>query len=175
WHDGLLDEHMRQMSHRTLTFLLGVGCILALALLTVAVFRGCLHGPFHFDDRLFLENTNVTEPGSLAALLRPTQIRPLTYVTFYVNYRIGGASARGFHAVNLALHLVNVALVFALVWSVARHSRRIDSGGAPVALSFGAAALFAVHPIQSESVNYVYQRSTLLGATFSLLAFLAFL
>ncbi len=65
-----------------------------------------------------------------------------------------------FHLTNLFLHLFNTILVYAL-------ARRLAGGSLwPILL----ALVFAVHPVQVESVAWIAQRMTLLGATFSLLA-----
>ena len=73
---------------------------------------------------------------------------------------VKGTTAFQFHLTNLLLHLINVALVFALV-------RRLSSTHLwPILLSL----LFAVHPVQVESVAWVAQRMTLLGCTFTMLA-----
>ncbi len=86
---------------------------LALVLLgTFAAFRGALGNPFHFDDRLFLESPDVTEPGNLGTILSLQQTRPLAYLTFFWNYRAGGRNPRGYHAVNLLLHLESGQLRF---------------------------------------------------------------
>ncbi len=70
-----------------------------------------------------------------------------------------------FHLTNLFLHLVNTVLVFALV-------RRLSSGWLwPILLSL----VFALHPVQVESVAWIAQRMTLLGTAFSLLAIHAYL
>ena len=137
---------------------------------TFLVFRPALHNPFHFDDSLFLENPDVTEPGDLRSLLRPIQIRSLTYLSLYVNYRLGGTHPYGYHAVNLALHLCNVAGVYLFVRLLTSRLREPQGDSLGAYLPLAAAALFALHPIQSEAVNYVYQRSTLLAALFSLAA-----
>jgi len=140
---------------------------------TFLAFRGVLRHPFHFDDSLFLENKEVVDPGNLRSLVRPTQIRPLTYLSFFANYRLGGLEARGFHAVNLALHLLNVAALYLFVRLLVE--LRPEAPGIRVYLPAASAALFALHPVQTEAVNYIYQRSTLIAALFSLAAAILFL
>jgi tetratricopeptide (TPR) repeat protein len=142
---------------------------------TFLVFRGSLRHPFHFDDSLFLENKEVVDPGNLRSILRPTQIRPLTYLSFFANYRLGGIEARGFHAVNLALHLLNVAAFYLFVRLLVGLRPETQPPGIPLYLPAASAALFALHPVQAEAVNYVYQRSTLIAALFSIAAAILFL
>jgi hypothetical protein len=125
----------------------------------VAAFGAALAGTFQFDDFALLSDPGITSPGGWVDCFRLTQTRPLTWFTFWVNYQVAGEHAAVWHAVNLALH-VAVAL---LLWDVLR--RLIAPNVALVA-----ALIFAVHPMLTESANYIFARGTLLAALFSLLA-----
>ncbi len=118
-----------------------------LLLAALAAFGASLAGPFHLDDYSLFSDPVLTSPYGWREVWRPLQTRPLTYFTFWLNGRLGG----GYHAVNLALHLCAVLLAFDTL------KRLIDRRSALVA-----AALFAIHPIQAEAVNYVFARATLL-------------
>ena len=117
-----------------------LGLLLAAAL---AAFGGSLAGSFHLDDYSIFSDTAV---GA-------AQTRPLTWLTFWLNDRLGGQNPAGYHAVNLCLHLAAVALL-------ADSLQRLLSSRA----AWIAAAIFAIHPIQAEAVNYIFARSTLLAA-----------
>jgi len=129
----------------------------------VLLFGASIAYPFHFDDGLILADSNVTNVARWSHFLNPLHLRQLTYFTFYLNYLAGGNSPAGFHAVNVLIHIGNAILLFYLL------KRFIEPGTAVVA-----AAVFLVHPIQTEPVFYVYQRSTLLACLFSLCALCAF-
>jgi len=126
-----------------------------------------LFGPFHFDDHSMLRDPLVTSPGGWREVFRPLQTRPLTEFTFWVSYQLGGgASPAGFHAWNLALHALNSLLV----WQVLKRMPLLPQAGV-----FAAVAVFALHPLQSEPVNYLFARSTLLMSAFCLGTLLAWL
>ncbi len=82
--------------------------------------------------------------------------RPLTTLSYWLNYSVFGNGARpaGYHAVNLLLHWLNAALVFSLVRAVS---------GRPWA-ALVTAAVFAIHPLTVESVTNVVGRADLLAA-----------
>jgi tetratricopeptide (TPR) repeat protein len=120
-----------------------------LLLAAIIAFGGCLWGSFHFDDYSLFSN----------GLWRPLEIRPLTYVTFWLNQWLGGRNPAGYHAVNLLLHLAAIVLLFETL-------KRLISTQA----AFIAAAVFAVHPFQAEPVNYIFARSTLLATVLCLAA-----
>ena len=87
----------------------------------------------------------------------PLETRPLTNLTFWMNYHLNSTNPLGYHAVNLALHAASVLLLYIALQSLL-----------PNQCAFWAAALFAVHPIQSEAISYVFARSTLLSTVFCL-------
>jgi tetratricopeptide (TPR) repeat protein len=163
---------MREMSTRILRSGLPLTAILALTLWT---FWGVRLSPFHFDDALFLESPQVTMPGDPWYLLRPSQSRQLTYLSFYWNYRLFGNDAKGYHLVNLALHCLNVVGVYLFVRLLMKAPRAEEREPVRRWLPLVSAGIFALHPVQSEVVNYIYQRSALLAALFSLIALIAFL
>lgn len=80
--------------------------------------------------------------------------RPLPTWLTAVNYRLGGLDPFGYHAVNVLLHLANALLLFGLI-------RRT---GAAALFAFSAALLWMVHPLATEAVNYVVQRTELMMA-----------
>lgn len=130
-----------------------------------------LRGAFQFDDFKVI----VDAPGvhSLSAWLDGLGgIRPLLKLTYALNWAADPAPW-GFHLVNLALHAANACLAFALLRRIPRE------GGGPGeragALAFGAALVWALHPVQTEAVTYVCGRSTSLMAGLSLASLLAHL
>jgi protein O-mannosyl-transferase len=136
----------------------GAGLVLA----GIVLFAASLNDPFHFDDVLILKDSNVTNAARWFHFFNPFHLRQLTFFTFYLNYLVGGESPLGFHLVNVALHIANAVLLCYLL------RRYVNPWLAGVA-----AAIFLVHPVQTEAVLYVYQRSVLLACFFSLLALVA--
>ena len=126
--------------------------------LGLILFVWSLDDGFHFDDELILADSNVTNAERWHHFLNPLRLRQLTFFSFYLNYLVGGDDAFGYHAVNVMLHLANSFLLYRLLHYLL--------GLWP---AMGAGLIFLAHPIQTEAVLYVYQRSTLLATFFSLL------
>jgi len=93
--------------------------------------------------------------------------RPLTTLSYLFNYAVlgNGGQAAGYHWINLFLHEVNVLLVFALTLRLLRNFKT----------SSAIAAVWAVHPVLTESVTNIVGRSDLLAATSVLGGFLIYL
>ncbi len=142
---------------------------------TVWTYWGVRRDPYHFDDALFLQNPQVASPGDPWSLLKPSQSRQLTYLSFYLNYRLCGTRPAGYHIFDLFLHCLNLLGVYFFTLLVCSLSPGTGSARLERCIPLLAAAIFALHPVQSEAVNYVYQRSTLLATFFSLAALITFL
>ena len=119
----------------------------------LVAFGASLGSGFHFDDYAIFSDPALTSPGGWLRIWGLGQTRPLTYLTFWANYQAGGTDPLGYHALNLALHVGAVLLAFECL-------RRM----LPVRAALLAAAIFAIHPIQAESVDYVWGRSIVLAS-----------
>jgi len=122
-------------------------------------FGASLASGFHFDDYSIAVDPNLTSESGWLSIFTLRQTRPLTFLTLWINYAIGPVWL--YHAVNLALHLGAVALAFECL-------RRL----LPERAAIAAAAIFALHPIQAEAVDYIWARSIVLATLFCLAALL---
>lgn len=142
-----------------------------LAALVVLAYANGLSGPFVFDDKLtVVENRQIRDLTAIRSLLLPERElpvagRPVANISFAVNYALHGLEIRGYRVVNVTLHLLCGLLMLGVVrrtlstgtvgdWATAR---------AP-AIAVGAAALWLVHPLNSEAVSYLTQRTEQLMA-----------
>ena len=111
----------------------------------------------------------IQRPAGVAGIYQP-----LVELSFVLDGYIAGdpqSLAFQLHFTNLLIHLVNVALVFVLVLKLATNVGR----GRARTWAFLLSLLFALHPVQVESVAWVSQRMTLLGEMFTLLALICYL
>lgn len=141
-----------------------VGCTVLLALVCTAIYGHTLDISWYLDDLPgIVENPLVRSiPDSLSAIFQP---RGLTTLTFALNYHFGLLGLSGYHFANILLHFVVSCLVFLLIYNVCAFKWWVALCGA---------LLFVVHPVQTQAVNYLVQRSTLLAALFVLLSILFF-
>jgi protein O-mannosyl-transferase len=147
------------------------------AALVVALFAAfevywpAIHGPFLLDDTYL----TYMRPGAAYFSLRDwlQQTRPLLMLTFWLNYQQSGVDTFGYHAVNVILHCFNAIFTFFAVRKVLTWVS-VDEWRARV-LSFFAAGLFLLHPVQTESVAYVASRSETLSVFFVLAALTVYL
>jgi tetratricopeptide (TPR) repeat protein len=88
---------------------------------------------------------------------------PLTYASYWLEYRLWGGRPAGYHAVNVLLHGANAALLFHLLLALGTSLRGAGLG----------ATLFAVHPLQVMTVAWIAERKNLLALLFTLLCLMA--
>jgi tetratricopeptide (TPR) repeat protein len=139
-----------------------------LAALTVMAYRPAWHGGFLWDDDAYIVNNELLTASDgwqriWFSLDSPSQYFPLTYSTFRIEHALWGLNTTGYHWVNLLLHVANALLVWAVLG-------RLKIPGAWLA-----AIVFAVHPVQVESVAWITERKNVLMAFFFLLTLLAWI
>lgn len=147
-------------------------------LLGVFAYSNSFDVPFQFDDTMTVpQNPTIKDisnvPSFFAGKSGPFASRPLMLATLSLNYYFGGLNTTGYHAVNLALHIINAILLYFLVLLTGRHLGYKEEE-ARLASIFSA-LLFTLHPLQTEGVTYIISRSVLFSATFYLLGTILFL
>ena len=151
----------------------------AITLATLAAYHGSFSVPFFFDDtNAVVDNPTIRHLAHIGDVLSPPNDgggvtgRPMVNLSLALNYALGGTAAPGYHALNLLLHALAGLTLFGLVRRTlllpAWHDR-FGAGALPVA--FVAALWWTVHPLQTESVTCVVQRTELLVGLFYLLTF----
>ena len=147
-----------------------LACLAALGVcvLTILVYRPAWHGGFIWDDdRYVTHNYLLTAPDGLRqiwfSLESPSQYFPLSYTVLRIERSLWGLNPTGYHWVSLFFHIANAFLV----WRVLCRLR--------VPGSWLAAAVFALHPVQVESVAWISEMKNLLMGFFFLLTLLAWI
>ncbi|HZP59876.1 MAG TPA: hypothetical protein VFB27_06085, partial [Opitutaceae bacterium] len=149
------------------------GALLVLA--GLATYLNSFAGPFIFDDELWItKNPSIRQLWPIGSVLWPPSGaiycgRPVLNLSLAVNYAWGGTGVGGYHAFNLAVHLVAGLALFGIVHRTLLLSRNEIWRAQAARLAFFAALLWLVHPLQTESVTYVIQRAEALMGMFYLL------
>ncbi len=139
-------------------------------------YHNSLSGPFFFDDLTAIVNNPTIRQlwppwGALSPPVNtPVTGRPVVNLSLAVNYALGGLNAWGYHAVNLAIHILAALVLYGVVArTLLCPSLRDRYGEEARWLALAVALVWVVHPLQTESVNYIIQRTELLMALYFLL------
>lgn len=150
--------------------------------LTALAYANTFGVPFFFDDlSAIVRNASIRNLWSWHVFTPPLDAagatgRPLVNLTLALNYASGGTAVRGYHIFNLLVHLASTALLLGFVWRTFL-SPAVDARfrAHAKALASVIALLWALHPLQTESVTCTIQRTELLGGFFVLFVLYAFL
>ena len=145
--------------------IVAVGCV---------AYHNSFSGPFIFDDLANIpQNSHIRRLWPLSHVLSGTA-RPVVAFTLAVNYAMGGLAVWGYHAVNLAIHVLAGLTLFGIVKRTLEGPRlRERYSGAATGLALAAAALWVAHPLNTQAVTYLIQRGESLAGLFYLLTLYA--
>ena len=155
----------------------------AILFLTVIVFSNSIKNDFIFnwDDDVYVMNNLLIKDLSLQGIKNifttpyEGHYAPLTTLSWAIEHKFFGMSAKHFHITNLLLHLSNIVLVFYFVLKLSSFSNSNLQGFKNLEGLFPAtivATLFAIHPMHAESVDWITERKDLLYSSFYLFAIL---
>lgn len=150
--------------------------IVGIVALGLAVYANSLDAPLVFDG-LHITAPKLTEltDWSLGGLIREGESRPLVFLTFAANYAWGGLEVRGYHAVNIAIHILGALALLGIVRRTLQlPGQELFDAKTSEVLALACAAIWLVHPLETQSVTYVYQRYESLAGLFYLLTVYAF-
>ena len=141
---------------------------LILVVVTLLTYQPAWNGGFIWDDDEYVVNNELlTAPDGLRriwfSLDSPSQYFPLVYTSFRIEHALWGLNPVGYHWVNLLLHIVNALLVWRVLMAL------------KVPGAWLAGAIFALHPVQVESVAWITERKNVLMGFFFLLTLLAWI
>jgi tetratricopeptide (TPR) repeat protein len=152
--------------------------VIGLTGLVFLVYSGSLFGDFVFDDRpQIVINEKIKSLKYLPDFIthgvwNSTKIqladtyRPLFLFALALNYQLWGLNPVGFHITNILFHIANSILIFFLLRRVVQKE---------VLVPFIGASIFAVHPVNTESVSWISGLTDPLATFFLLLSFFSYL
>ena len=152
-----------------------LGCVTMLILISMLVYFNSLKGSFQFDDVPLIKSHWLVNTDAFFNHPRSGNIgnRPVLYWTFALNNQLARHQVFGFHLINLALHIGVTLLVFFTIWRTTHLNN--DFKKSSWAFPLATALLFALHPLNTDSVSYISSRSSLLATFFYLLTLFIFL
>jgi tetratricopeptide (TPR) repeat protein len=159
----------------------GAWLLVLLAVPVIFIYADTLTSPFIFDDKNNIEEnphiriSQITLKGLAAAAFdSPLHKRPVAYFSFALNYYLHGYNVVGFRLVNIIIHIISGILLYFFIQATFRTPALQSCDTHAKWISFFAAAIWMVHPLQTQSISYVVQRMNSLAAMFYILSFLLY-
>src|SRR5262249_37701169 len=133
----------------------------------VVIYYPSLSGGYLLDDDVYIaKSSKIVLPGGLSKIwwsTEPEEYYPISNSCFWLQWRVWNGSTTGFRLTSLLLHIVNCVLLWLLL-------ERLGLRAAYFSL-----LLFAVHPVNVDSVAWIFQQRGLLAMGFFLMSILSFL
>lgn len=148
--------------------------VLILAVVCFLLFSNTLNNDFIFDDyHMIVENQYIRDLKGVWRFFYSDEItsvqipkgmyRPLLMASFSINYLLGNLVSRSYHIINILIHFLNGVLLYIILILFLKNDT--------FWFALTSALLFVVHPVNTQAVNYISCRSTLLVSIFYLLSF----
>ena len=158
--------------------------------LTFSVYCNTFNAEWQFDDKPNILNnnylhlrdleaesliqtffTNPTDPGNFAKKI----YRPVSFLTFSINWYFGKDKVFGYHIVNFLIHFLTTTFLFiAILYLLETPNLRGKFNRSRYFIAFLSTALWAIHPIQTQAVTYIVQRMASMAAMFYILSLLCY-
>lgn len=143
--------------------------ILLITLFSVIVFSNMFTNQFVYDDKdIVVENDFIKDWNNAPKIFSSDYFnlsqegtyRPITTLTFFIDYSLWGLNVFGYHLTNLLFHILNAILIYLILSLILKNK----------VTALVASLLFVLHPVQAEAVNGITFREDLHAFTFFLLA-----
>ncbi len=154
-----------------------------LAAVIFGIYHNSLHAPFVLDDMSkIVSNPDIRHIENIPSRLmysyseyktdaRNDPFRPITYLTYTINYHYGKLNPFVYRIFDVVIHVLNTFLIFVFVKKIFSKTDIPNKH----AIAFISSVLFAVHPVNVNTVPYIFGRSGQLMAFFYLLGALVFI
>lgn len=148
-----------------------------IAVMVLIAYSNTFTATFHFDDTPSISDNPTIKRVTMENI---TQLlmgnRPVVYLSLMLNYQLGALNVVGYHIFNIGVHIINSMFVYLLMlWTLEMPLLSAAYQAKAKRMALFGALLFAVHPVQTESVTYIITRTELLATCFYLATFLLFI
>ena len=153
--------------------------IVSLVLLTVIIYGGTLNHSFHLDDGSNISSNKLIQISNLsinelvkAGFESVNSKRPVANISFALNYYFHGLDVKGYHIVNIIIHLLAGIVLYYFVKITLSIRLVRDKFDETWFIPFFTALIWLVHPLHTQSVTYIVQRMNSMASMFFIMAML---
>ena len=143
-----------------------------------AIYSNTLDAPFVLDDLRKIEDNPRIRINQLSlkeivsAGFQSSKARPVAFITFALNYGFNRYDVFGYHIINIAIHILSGFFLYLFLATTLKLPSPQSRYKQPNLIAFFAALIWLVHPIQTQSVTYIVQRTNSLAVMFFILSIL---
>jgi len=140
--------------------------LLIIFIFAIIAYLPSFHAPFVFDDiGGIVNNLKLKNISRVDRIWEISRTRFIPNLTFALNYRLSGLRVMNFHLISFLIHFSTAATLYLFTLRISKNSL----------IALFSAAVFALHPVQTQAVTYISQRSAVLAGLFYLLSLFFYL
>jgi protein O-mannosyl-transferase len=176
--DAEKNENTRPLVKPWLTLVQSNWPAITIIAVVALVYLNSFDGKFLFDDVTFLEEPSLRKlwPPWTAMFSQFGVSRPVVAISLAINYWLSGTATWSYHAFNLIVHILAALTLFGVVRrTLLSDHLRPRFGQSATVLSLCVALIWAIHPLQTESVTYIIQRAESMAGLMYLLTLYCFI
>jgi len=145
--------------------------IVFLGIYTLLLYSNTFTASFHYDDYPSIIGNKPVQWEALSwenfkDLVAQEYERPVSYISFALNYYFGGLDVRGYHYVNTVIHALSSFGLFLLLRNILSLTHPDMGASRRYAVAFVSSMLWLSSPLQTQAVTYIVQRMASLAAMF---------
>ncbi|MDH5508994.1 MAG: tetratricopeptide repeat protein [Nitrospinota bacterium] len=153
---------------------------LVLAAAIFALYRGVVNYPFQFDDLAgIVDNQAILDLWNLSEIWWHNPSRFIMFLSFALNYHLGGLNTYSYHILSIAFHAAATLVYYYFLRLLFRANDRLEGKNVDPLLTgacvLTAALIFAIHPLNTQAVTYIWQRGTSIATLFYIASLAAYL
>ena len=166
---SVLNEKQRIIAAAAVLLLFGI--------VVFGIYYRTFESPFIFDDVIKIrENpdirlTQLSFKEIAKAGFKSSKTRPVAFISFALNYYFNQYDPTGWHIVNICIHIFVGFFLFLFIRTTLKIPSLKNRFAHPDLIAFGAAFVWLVHPVQTQSVTYIVQRMNSMAALLYLVSF----
>ncbi|MFZ1037567.1 MAG: hypothetical protein WAN57_10215, partial [Smithella sp.] len=153
---------------------------ITLFIILILIYSNSFYGDWHFDDfanivinpHIQIKSFSLAEiKHCMYGIYHDRLLRPLSYLSFALNYKLGGMDVFGFHVVNFIIHYLSAVFLFLFIYNTLKLPRlkdQYENIAYPVALL--ATFFWALNPVWVTSVTYIVQRMASMAGLFYIMS-----
>ena len=155
--------------------------ILFFSAVTLVIYSNTFNSPFVLDDLRKIEDNPAIRVDQFAPMeimkagFQSSRMRPIAFMTLALNHSLHQYNIYGYHVVNVAIHIITGFLLYLFFSATLKTASIQHRYRRPDLIAFFAALAWLVHPIQTQSVTYIVQRTNSLATLLFMLAFLFYI
>lgn len=159
--------------------------IIIILTLVPIIYLNTIYSPFHYDDFGVAIKSDLIETDLSTFWEKTTGVflhRLFLLYSFALNYHWGNGSVASYHIINIIFHILNSLLIYLILKNILSHNLSFDEKPGPLdkktqlkSFPFLSSLIFAVHPLNTETVTYISSRSSGMVTFFFLLSLYFFI